>query len=96
MKKKVCLAAYGGVVSEIQDVITYLNIPEKFCIEKPKGFLLLGPPGVGKSSLVSYLTDCWQAELFVLNGADVFGSHVGESEKNLRKMFEIARFVKST
>ena len=80
-------------MSEIQDVVSAFNMPEKFHIECPKGFLLLGPPGVGKSSLVAHLAECWDAELFVLNGADVFGAHMGESEKNLRQIFETARFV---
>ncbi len=80
-------------MTEIQDVVSSFNMP--FHIERPKGFLLLGPPGVGKSSLVAYLAECWQAELFILNGADVFGAHMGESEKNVRTVFEIARLVGS-
>ena len=83
-------------MTEIQDVISLLNVPEKFHIECPNGFLLLGAPGVGKSSLVSHLADCWEAELFVLNGADVFRAHMGDSEKNLRKIFETARWVTSS
>ena len=89
-KKSICLAVYGDVVNEIHNVIT---MPDRFLCEKPNGFLLLGPPGVGKSSLVSYLADSWDAELFVLNGADIFEAHIGESERNLRKTFERARLV---
>ena len=88
-KNDICLAVYGSIVTEIQDIISSLNTG--VCMEQPRGFLLLGPPGVGKTSLVAHLADCWQAELFILNGADVFGAHMGESEKNLRKIFETAR-----
>ena len=94
-KKNICLAAYGDIANEIQDILSFVNMPEKIHVERPNGLLLLGPPGVGKSSLVSHLADCWEAELFVLNGADVFGAQMGESEKNLRKIFEAARFVTS-
>ena len=90
-KKNICLAVYGNIVTEIQDIMSSLNTG--VCMEQPQGFLLLGAPGVGKTSLVAYLADCWQAELFILNGADVFGAHLGESEKNLRKIFNTARLV---
>ena len=88
-KKDICLAVYGNIDTEIQDIMSSLNTG--VCMEQPQGFLLLGAPGVGKTSLVAHLADSWQAELFILNGADVFGAHMGESEKNLRKIFETAR-----
>lgn len=92
-KRKICLDAFGSIPREIQDVILTLDMSGKFHINVPKGFLLLGPPGVGKSSLIAHLAELWNFELFVLNGADVFGADIGESERNLRKIFETVRWV---
>lgn len=92
-KNEICLSAYGNIVTEIKDALSLLHQQEQLNVEGPKGFLLLGPPGVGKSSLVWYLSKLWEAELVVLNGADIFAAHIGESEKNLRRIFQTARLV---
>jgi len=60
-------------------------------LECPKGILLQGAPGVGKTLLVKSVASQCSAQLITLNSTDVFGPHPGESEENLRKTFEIAR-----
>jgi len=60
-------------------------------LECPKGILLQGAPGVGKTLLVKSVASQCSAQLITLNGTDVFGPHPGEREENLRKTFEIAR-----
>lgn len=68
--------------------------PESFAhlaLELPKGVLLQGAPGVGKTLLVRTVASKCNAQILTLNGTDVFGPHSGESEENLRKAFEKAR-----
>ena len=68
--------------------------PESFAylgLDCPKGILLQGAPGVGKTLLVKSVTSQCDAQLITINGTDVFGPHPGESEENLRQAFQVAR-----
>lgn len=89
------LAGLDDAARELQEVISYpFQYPECFGhlgLECPKGILLQGAPGVGKTLLVKSVTSQCNAQLITLNGTDVFAPHPGESEENLRKTFEIAR-----
>lgn len=57
----------------------------------PRGLLLIGPPGVGKTLLVRCVAKDVGARLVTVNGPEVTGSRPGESEENLRRMFDRAR-----
>eukprot|EP00058_Branchiostoma_floridae_P005333 XP_002590821.1 hypothetical protein BRAFLDRAFT_90046 [Branchiostoma floridae] len=70
--------------------LMYPQTFDKLCINRPMGILLLGPPGVGKTSLVKTVAAECHAHLVALNGPDVFGPHPGESEENLRRVFQEA------
>jgi SpoVK/Ycf46/Vps4 family AAA+-type ATPase len=66
-------------------------------LEPPRGLLLVGPPGVGKTALASQmLAEALSAQpridarLFVVNGAEVISGVVGQAERNLRRVFEQA------
>lgn len=89
------LAGLDDVARELREVLSYpFQYPESFAqlgLECPKGILLQGAPGVGKTLLVKSVTLECKAQLITLNGTDVFGPHPGESEENLRRTFEIAR-----
>ena len=89
------LAGLDDAVKELQEVLNYpFQYPKCFGhlgLECPKGILLQGAPGVGKTLLVQSVTSQCSAQLITLNGTDVFGPHPGESEENLRKTFVIAR-----
>lgn len=91
------LAGLDDAEKELQEVLKYpFHYPECFQhlgLECPKGILLQGGPGVGKTLLVKSVTFQCNAQLIILNGADVFGPHPGESEENLRQKFEIARYL---
>ncbi|KAJ1983053.1 hypothetical protein H4R34_001509 [Dimargaris verticillata] len=71
-----------------------LRYPQLFThmnIDCPKGVLLHGPPGVGKTWLVSQVARECQATLRVVQGPDIIGAYLGESEANLRRVFQAAQ-----
>ncbi|MGY6551023.1 MAG: CDC48 family AAA ATPase [Erythrobacter sp.] len=70
-----------------------LRYPELFIrlgVEPPKGVLLHGPPGTGKTRLAQAVASESDAEFFTINGPEIMGSGYGESEKRLREVFEEA------
>lgn len=70
-----------------------LRYPELFIrlgVEPPKGVLLHGPPGTGKTRLAQAVANESDAEFFTINGPEIMGSGYGESEKRLREVFEEA------
>ncbi|MEM0037753.1 MAG: CDC48 family AAA ATPase [Zestosphaera sp.] len=60
-------------------------------IEPPKGVLLHGPPGVGKTLLAKALANEIGAYFIVINGPEIMSKYYGESEQRLREIFEEAR-----
>ncbi|XP_061173883.1 ATPase family gene 2 protein homolog B-like isoform X2 [Saccostrea echinata] len=56
----------------------------------PRGVLLRGPPGTGKTSLVKHICNKCNAFLISINGPEVFGSRPGETEENIKGVFEKA------
>ncbi|MBD3729927.1 MAG: CDC48 family AAA ATPase [Sphingomonadales bacterium] len=70
-----------------------LRYPELFTrlgVDPPKGVLLHGPPGTGKTRLAQAVANESDAEFFIINGPEIMGSGYGESEKRLREVFEEA------
>jgi len=70
-----------------------LRYPELFTrlgVDPPKGVLLHGPPGTGKTRLAQAVANESDAEFFSINGPEIMGSAYGESEKRLREVFEEA------
>jgi transitional endoplasmic reticulum ATPase len=73
-----------------------LRYPELFTrlgVDPPKGVLLHGPPGTGKTRLAQAVANESDAEFFTINGPEIMGSGYGESEKRLREVFEEASRV---
>nr|WP_314467621.1 CDC48 family AAA ATPase [uncultured Novosphingobium sp.] len=70
-----------------------LRYPELFTrlgVAPPKGVLLHGPPGTGKTRLAQAVANESEANFFTINGPEIMGSGYGESEKALREVFEQA------
>jgi len=87
----------GGLHNEIRLVREMIELPlkhpelfERLGIEPPKGILLHGPPGCGKTLLAKAVANEAGANFFVINGPEIISKFYGQSEENLRKIFEDA------
>jgi transitional endoplasmic reticulum ATPase len=70
--------------------------PEMFTrlgIKPPKGILLYGPPGCGKTLLARAVATESEANFISIKGPEVFSKWVGESEKAIREVFRKARMA---
>ena len=75
-------------------VIWPITEPERFerlSIEPPRGLLLFGPPGTGKTFVVRALAHESGAAFFAIKGAELLDKFVGESERGVREVFARAR-----
>lgn len=75
-------------------VIWPMQDPERFerlAIDPPKGILLHGPPGTGKTYVVKALAHEAGAAFFSVKGAELLDKYVGESERGVRDVFSRAR-----
>ena len=73
-----------------------LKNPEVFKrlgIQPPKGILLIGPPGCGKTMLARAVATESEANFISIKGPEVFSRWVGESEKAIREVFRKARMA---
>lgn len=88
----------GGIDDQIRKIREMIELPmwhpEIFAdlgIDAPKGLLLHGPPGTGKTLLASIIAEESGAHFTQLSGPEIMGSYYGESEENLRRVFERAK-----
>src|SRR3546814_11461412 len=68
--------------------LRYPEIFERLGVDPPKGVLLHGPPGTGKTRLARAVANESDASFFHIAGPEIMGSAYGESEKKLRELFE--------
>ena len=76
------------------NMITSVNDPTKFTkmgIKPPKGVLLYGPPGCGKTILARALAAECGANMILVRGPEILSKWVGESEKAIREIFRKAK-----
>merc|ERR1711990_593514 len=91
-------ADIGGlerVKAELRETIQYpLEYPEhfeKFGMQPSKGILFYGPPGCGKTLLAKAVANECQANFISIKGPELLTMWFGESEANVREVFEKAR-----
>ncbi len=87
----------GGMRSTIDALREMVELPlrhpelfQRLGVDPPKGVLLHGPPGTGKTRLARAVANESDARFFIINGPEIMGSAYGESEKRLREIFEEA------
>jgi transitional endoplasmic reticulum ATPase len=87
----------GGMKSTIDALREMVELPlrhpelfQRLGVDPPKGVLLHGPPGTGKTRLARAVANESDAQFFTINGPEIMGSAYGESEKRLREVFEEA------
>ena len=85
------------VKQQLKEAVEWpLNSPELFSklgIKPPKGILLYGPPGCGKTLLARAVATESEANFISIKGPEVFSKWVGESEKAIREVFRKARMA---
>jgi len=85
------------VKQSLQEIVEWpLKHPESFeriGIRPPKGVLLYGPPGSGKTLLARAVATEAGANFISIKGPEIFSKWVGESEKHIRDIFRRARQV---
>jgi transitional endoplasmic reticulum ATPase len=88
------IGGMGDTIRQLREMVELpLRYPELFTrlgVDPPRGVLLHGPPGTGKTRLARAVANESEAEFFVINGPEIMGSAYGESEKKLREIFEKA------
>ena len=88
----------GGLHEEIQRVREMVELPlrhpelfQRLGIEPPKGVMLYGPPGCGKTLLARAVANESEANFFSINGPEIMSKFYGESEARLREIFQQAQ-----
>jgi transitional endoplasmic reticulum ATPase len=88
-----------GDMAEVKQVLTEsvlwpLTYPDTFArlgVQPPRGVLLYGPPGCGKTYLVKAIAGTGKANVLSVKGAELLNKWVGESERAVRELFRRAR-----
>ena len=87
----------GGMRDTIDALREMVELPlrhpelfQRLGVDPPKGVLLHGPPGTGKTRLARAVANESDAKFFHIAGPEIMGSAYGESERHLREIFEEA------
>ncbi len=87
----------GGLKRELHRIREIIELPlrypevfERLGVSPPKGVLLHGPPGCGKTLIARAVAHETDAKFFSINGPEIIHKFYGESEAHLRKIFEEA------
>lgn len=73
--------------------LAFTEAAREFGLPPPKGILLLGVQGCGKSLCAKAVSNLWQMPLLRFDVGRVFGSYIGSSEENIRRAISVAESV---
>eukprot|EP00164_Ancoracysta_twista_P000011 GFYU01000014.1.p1 GENE.GFYU01000014.1~~GFYU01000014.1.p1 ORF type:complete len:804 (+),score=346.92 GFYU01000014.1:93-2504(+) len=87
----------GGVRKQLAQIRELVELPlrhpqlfKSIGVKPPRGILMYGPPGSGKTLIARAVANETGAFFFLINGPEIMSKLAGESESNLRKAFEEA------
>ena len=87
----------GGLDEELEQVREMIELPmrhpelfKRLGIDPPKGVLLHGPPGTGKTLIAKAVANEIDASFHTVSGPEIMSKYYGESEEQLREVFEEA------
>jgi transitional endoplasmic reticulum ATPase len=96
-RQRVSYEDIGGLGPQIRRIREMVEVPLRFPevfrklgIEPPKGILLFGPPGSGKTALARAVANESNIFFTSISGPEIIGKYYGESEARLRAVFEEA------
>lgn len=88
----------GGLEPQIQEVIETIELPltdpelfKKVGVEPPRGVLLYGAPGTGKTLLAKAVANRTKATFIKMSGSELVQKFIGEGARLVRDMFQMAR-----
>ncbi len=98
VETKITYEDIGGLKLQLQMLRELVELPLKYPslfkrvgIEPPRGVLLYGPPGCGKTLLAKALANETNAKFFSINGPEIMSKYYGETEAKLREIFKEAK-----
>ena len=96
-KTGIKLSNIAGLHQTKQDVLEFSDIimnPDKYKeigTKIPKGILMEGPPGTGKTMLAKAIADNYDSKFYLINGSDFIQPILGTGTKKVKNLFETAR-----
>ena len=86
------IAGLEDAKKAIQQAVVYPSLrPDIFPLGWPKGILLFGPPGCGKTLLAAAVANEIKATFITVDAASIMSKWLGEAERNVAKLFNTAR-----
>jgi len=96
--KKISFEEIGGLNNIIKKIEQIISLPlkhpellEENGIKPIKGILLYGPPGTGKTLIAKAISDNFNLSFYSIKGPEILNKYFGQSEENLRNIFNIAK-----